>query len=122
MEIFFIEAFQQGNYWTLVHKFLSDEVLQGINDVKVTVLSDGFVPIGRADPTAEDYNQGSLWTAAIKTGIFFAGFFCLTLVYMVYYMRQSYNEEKEPASIDHQKQQHQHRHDCRRRKATKFRI
>jgi hypothetical protein len=104
MEIFFIEAFQQGNYWTLVHKFLSDEVLQGINDVKVTVLSDGFVPIGRADPTAEDYNQGSLWTAAIKTGIFFAGFFCLTLVclwiYMVYYMRrQSNNEEKESASV-----------------------
>jgi hypothetical protein len=103
MEIFFIEAFQQGNYWTLVHKFLSDEVLQGVNDVKVTVLSDGFVPIGRADPTAEDYNQGSMWNAAIKTGIFFAGFFCLTLVclwiYMMYYLRQSNNEGKDNASV-----------------------
>jgi hypothetical protein len=103
MEIFFIEAFQQGNYWTLVHKFLSDDVLQSVNDVKVTVLSDGFVPIGRADPTSEDYNQGSLWTAAIKTGLFFAGFFCLTLVcswvYMVYYIRQSNNEEKDSYSV-----------------------
>jgi hypothetical protein len=116
MELFYIEAFQQGNYWTLVHKFLSDVVLQGVNDVEVTVpvLSDGFVPMGKADPTAEDYNQGSMWTAAIKTGIFFASFFCLALVclwvYKVYYMRQSKNKEKESAAIDRQEQQHQHHH------------
>lgn len=104
MDLFFIEAFQQGNYWLLVHKFLSDEVLQGVNDVKITVHSDGFVPIGRADPTADDFKEENMWTSAIKTGIFFAGFFCLALVclwiYMFFYVQRSKrNQEKESRSV-----------------------
>eukprot|EP00980_Cylindrotheca_fusiformis_P007551 scaffold1567_cov102-Cylindrotheca_fusiformis.AAC.2 len=97
IELFFIEAFQQGNYWTLVHKFLADEVLSGVNNVKIVVHSDGFVPVGERDPTARDYNDGREWTAAIKTGVVVAGFFCLGMVgiwlYMYHYVRQTPDEK-----------------------------
>ncbi|KAL3935917.1 MAG: hypothetical protein SGBAC_008663 [Bacillariaceae sp.] len=89
MEIFFIEAFQQGNYWTLAKEFLSDDVLDGVNDVKITVLSDGYMETGKqsVEPIIEiDTKTESKWKDAIKTGISFAIFFIVVLLFLWSYV------------------------------------
>jgi len=93
MEIFFMEAFQQGNYWALAKQFLDDEVLEGVNDVKITVLSDGYVEAGTKAKeesfTEIDAKTEAGWTEAIKTGILFAIFFCVVLVVLWMYVFHS---------------------------------
>ncbi|CAJ1966408.1 unnamed protein product [Cylindrotheca closterium] len=99
MEIFFIEAFQQGNYWTLAKKFLSDDVLDGVNDVKITMLADGYVEAGRKKQESVieiDEKTESKWKDAIKTGISFAIFFIVALLvlwgYVFWSLKQSDDE------------------------------
>jgi hypothetical protein len=103
MELFFVEAFQQGNYWTLVHKFLSDEVLTGISDVEISVISDGYIAFGKQDPT-DIGHDGDKWHLGTMAGVFFATFFCLALVglwaYMFYHLRKRAEEDKESTSTD----------------------
>jgi hypothetical protein len=87
MELFLIEAFQGDNYWGLVHSFLSDEILDEITDVKITVISDGYVPNGQ-DPSAfNNYETGNdEWTGAMTVGVVFAAFFFFVLLLMWIYL------------------------------------
>jgi len=97
MEIFFIEAFQQGNYWTLAKEFLSDDVLDGVTDVKITVLSDGYVETGKQkDDTAIEIDEKteSKWKDAIKTGISFAIFFIIVLLFLWSYVFYSVKKKE----------------------------
>jgi hypothetical protein len=89
MDLFLIEAFQGDNYWHLVHNFLSDEILEDITDVKITVMTDGYIAYHGQDVSAfDDYNNGGVgdWTGAMTVGVIFASFFCLALVLMWVYL------------------------------------
>lgn len=87
MELFLIEAFQGDHYWDLVHSFLSDEILEEITDVKVTVVSNGYVPNAGHDPSAyNDYNLDGSWTFTMTMGVLAAAFFFVVLVVMWVYL------------------------------------
>lgn len=88
MELFLIEAFQGDNYWNLVHAFLADEILDEITGVKITVISDGYVPNNGEDSSAyDDFAMGSYeWTGAMTIGVIFAAFFFVVLVFMWIYL------------------------------------
>lgn len=88
MDLFLIEAFEGDNYWHLVHHFLSDDELEDISDVKVTVVSDGFVANDGQDESYFDRNprDGGVWTKAMTVGVVLATFFCLMLIAIWLYL------------------------------------
>jgi hypothetical protein len=81
VDLLLIEAFEGDNYWALFHLFLSDSVLQEIEDVAVDVSTDGF----RLNNGISTETQ-SKWTAPMKAGVAFASFFCVALVLMWVYL------------------------------------
>ena len=92
MDLFLIEAFQGDNYWHLVHNFLSDETLEGITDVKITVFSDAYVatnghqalPQSNKDIAYAEDNNGL--SAAMTVGVVFSFFFFVVLILMWAYI------------------------------------
>jgi hypothetical protein len=96
MSLFFIEAFQAGNYWDLLHRFLASPTLQEISDVEITVLEDGFVPYSGGSPSFDDdwYKPPRLRSSAsndtmtpgMVIGIAFATLFCIGLIAIWVYL------------------------------------
>ena len=86
-----IESFQGGNYWDLYQIFMSDSILKQIQDVKISVSADGFVPNanqGISSPLSIQYTSQTptKWTLTMIIGVSLASFFGLVLIAMWAYV------------------------------------
>lgn len=87
MDLYLIEAFQGDNYWSLVHSFLKDQVLEDITEVKITVMADGYIHYNGQDPSTLDlYDTTGEWTPAMTAGVVFATLLVMSLVIMWSYI------------------------------------
>lgn len=87
IDLMLIEAFKGDNYWALVHRFLSDNVLDDITGIKVMVFSEGYVEYNGQDPSYFNvYDSQSGWTLPMILGVVFAGVFCTVLCLMWAYL------------------------------------
>ena len=81
VDLLLIEAFEDENYWALLHLFLSDIALTEIEHVAVDVSTDGFRRNNGVSTETE-----SKWTTPMKAGVGVASFFCVVLVFMWLYL------------------------------------
>ncbi len=117
MDLYLIEAFQGDNYWSLVHSFLKDDVLEDITGIQITVMADGYVHYNGRDPSSFDvYDTSGDWTPAMITGVVFATILvtfltlmwsyicCLTrnspLVRLTRFGRKKFSEKPDSATDD----------------------
>jgi hypothetical protein len=84
MDLLLIEAFEGENYWYLFHILLSDDILNAIDQLQISVNTIGFRPYDGKDPEYETHESG--WSKSTSIGVAAASFFFLILAGMWVYL------------------------------------
>jgi hypothetical protein len=86
MDLLFVEALQGNNYWDLYELFVSDNELNQINNVEISVMASGFRPFDSQDGSSAGYDHEDYWTPSMTVGVAFAVFFVCVLAIMWLYL------------------------------------
>jgi hypothetical protein len=86
MDLLFVEALQGDNYWDLYELFVSDNELNQINTVEISVMANGFRPFDSQDGSVTGYDTEDYWTPSMTVGVAFAVFFVCVLAIMWLYL------------------------------------